>query len=139
MGSELDAASWAKGPPGCILSEVLRASDIDISWVAKGAGERAGVERLFQWRAAACVKGVVLREMNRWLLPGVLAFNLHSSRKWARVAAHVCGHCINVPELPAVGVLLPLFLPPTGLADLDRALDPFQLLFASRATRRHTP
>jgi hypothetical protein len=37
-----------------MLSEVLMASDKDISCVANGAGDdRAGVERRFQWRAAA--------------------------------------------------------------------------------------
>jgi hypothetical protein len=48
-----------------MLSEVLKASDIDMSWVAKGAGERAGVERRFQWRAAAWVKGVLACDINR--------------------------------------------------------------------------
>jgi hypothetical protein len=60
-----------------MLSDVLRASDTDMSCVANGAVGRAGVERRFQWRAAAWVKGVMLRDAKLWLLARELAFNLH--------------------------------------------------------------
>ncbi len=138
-GSDEGRDSWASGPCGCMASEVLTERDMAMSWVPKAEGDRAGVERRFQCRLAACVNGVGLRDMQCMArTPGVDAFSRQSSRRWARVAAQVWGHSMKAVELSAVGVLLPLLLPLT-LEAFVRPLAPFQLRFASRATRRQTP
>lgn len=57
----LVVASWARGPFGCIVSDMLVASDNAISLVLKDIGaDNCGSRVRYRERAERCVKGVGL-------------------------------------------------------------------------------
>ncbi len=82
--------SCARGPWGCIVSEVLITRDMTMSWLEKTEGERAGADRRFQKRVAVLPKAVGLLDI-KWLLLALAdeALIRQSSLRWARVAAVV--------------------------------------------------
>jgi hypothetical protein len=108
-GSGAEPVSCAKGPWGCIASEVLSVSDMAMSWAEKTDGERAGADLRFQYRVTVLPNGVGLLD-GKWLFLTAedVALTRQSSLRWALVAAVVCGHWMAAPDVSAVGVLLPL-------------------------------
>lgn len=91
LGREL--VSCASGPDGCIESAVHIVSDMAMSEPENTEGDRRGAERRFLTRVAALPKGVGLRAMQCEPRDAAPLLALHISRRCARVAAQVWGHC----------------------------------------------